>query len=88
VNSLKSYFDANPKAASDMQTIASPLGGLSQRCNMPISLPQVFGFMQSAQGAVPGGLPGAVPGGLAAGLGAQNAIPGAAGGTGAFSAFK
>ena len=79
VNSLKSYFDANPKAASDMQTIASPLAGLSSRCQMPISLPQVFGFMQAAQGGLPGGLPGgaaaAVPGavaspGLSAGLSA------------------
>jgi heme-binding protein len=96
VNSLKSYFDANPKAASDLQTIASPLGGLSQRCKMPISLPQVLGFMQTAQGAVPGGLQGAVPGGLAAGLGAaqgvpgaQNAIPGGAAALpGAISAVK
>ena len=61
VTSLKGYFDANPKAASDLQTIASPLAGLSSRCKMPISLPQVLGFMQSAQGAVPGGLPGGTP---------------------------
>ena len=96
VNSLKSYFDANPKAASDMQTIASPLAGLSMRCKMPIGLPQVLGFMQSAQGTVPGGQPGAVPGGLAAGLGAaqgasgaQNALPGGAAALpGAISAFK
>jgi heme-binding protein len=59
VNSLKGYFDANPKAASDMQTIAMPLAGLSTRCKLPISLPQVLGLMQSAQGGLPGGLPGA-----------------------------
>ena len=59
VTLLKGYFDANPKAASDLQTIASPLAGLSSRCKMPISLPQVLGFMQSAQGAIPGGVPGA-----------------------------
>src|SRR6202035_4188236 len=53
VNSLKSYFDANPKAASDMQTIASPLAGLSSKCQMPISIPQVLGFMQGAQGGLP-----------------------------------
>jgi hypothetical protein len=41
---------------------------------MPISLPQVLGFMQSAQGAVPGGLPGAAQ----AFSGAQNALPGGA----------
>jgi heme-binding protein len=86
VNSLKSYFDANPKAASDLQTIASPLGGLSQRCKMPISLPQVLGFMQSAQGAIPGGIPGGALGAAQAVSGAQNAIPGGA--SGAFSAFK
>ena len=73
VTSLKGYFDANPKAASDLQTIASPLAGLSSRCKMPISLPQVLGFMQSAQG-VPGGLPGAAQ----AIAGAQNALPGGA----------
>ncbi|WP_425178610.1 hemophore [Mycobacterium sp.] len=74
VDSLKSYFSANPKAASDLQTIASPLAGLSSRCQMPISLPQVLGFMQAAQGGLPGGLPG---GGAAAQAvsGAQGALP-------------
>ena len=76
VNSLKSYFDANPKAASDLQTIASPLAGLSSRCKMPISLPQVLGFMQSAQGAVPGGVPGGMPSGVISGV--QNSLPDAA----------
>jgi len=84
VTSLKGYFDANPKAASDLQTIASPLAGLSSRCKMPISLPQVLGFMQSAQGAVPGGLPGAAQ----AFSGAQNALPGAAAAMPGISAFK
>jgi heme-binding protein len=86
VTSLKSFFDANPKAASDLQTIASPLAGLSQRCKMPISLPQVLGFMQNAQGAIPGGIPGGPLGAAQAVSGAQNAIPGGA--SGAFSAFK
>ncbi len=93
VTSLKGYFDANPKAASDLQTIASPLAGLSSRCKMPISLPQVLGFMQSAQGAVPGGVArrqaerrisgaqNALPGGAAA-------VPGAAAAMPAISAFK
>ncbi|BBX47507.1 hypothetical protein GCM10009641_17050 [Mycobacterium cookii] len=84
VNSLKSYFDTNPKAASDMQTIALPLAGLSSRCKMPISLPQVLGFMQNAQGAIPGGLPG---GAAQAVSGAQNAVPGATALPG-ISAFK
>ena len=85
VTSLETYFDANPKAASDMQTIASPLAGLSSRCKMPISLPQVLGFMQSAQGAMPGGVisgvQNAIPGGAAAVPGAAAAMPG-------LSAFK
>jgi heme-binding protein len=59
VSSLQSYLTSNPKAASDLQTIASPLAGLSARCKMPISLPQVLGFMQSAPGVIPGGVPGA-----------------------------
>jgi hemophore len=85
VTSLKSYFESNPKAASDLQTIAAPLAGLSSRCKMPISLPQVLGFMQSSQGAIPGGVPGGLPGAAQAVSGAQNAVPG---GAGAFSAFK
>jgi hemophore len=81
-NSLKSYLDANPKAASDLQTIALPLAGLSSRCKLPISLPQVLGFMQGAQGALPGGVPGGLPGGLPnaaaqAISGAQGAAPAA-----------
>lgn len=74
VNSLKSYFDANPKAASDMQTIALPLAGLSSRCKLPISLPQVLGFMQ---GALPGGLPAGLPNAAAQAIsGAQGAAGG------------
>jgi heme-binding protein len=71
VNSMESYFDANPKAASDLQTIAMPLAGLSARCKLPISLPQVLGFMQSAPAGLPGGLPGAA---AQAGNGAQGAL--------------
>ena len=76
VNAMKAYFDANPKAASDMQTIALPLAGLSSRCKLPISLPQVLGFMQSAQGALPGGLPAGLPNAAAQAInGAQGALP-------------
>ena len=78
VSLLESYFDANPKAASDIQTIASPLAGLSSRCKMSLSLPQVLGFMQSPQGATPGSTPGTVPGGMPTGVisGAQHTVPG------------
>ncbi len=69
VDALESYFDANPKAASDMQTIALPLAGLSSTCQTPqISLPQVLGFTQSPQGGLSGGAAQAV-------AGPQNALP-------------
>jgi heme-binding protein len=75
-NSLKGYFDANPKAAGDLQTIALPLAGLSTRCKLPISIPQVLGLMQGAQGALPGGLPAGLPNAAAQAVsGAQGAVP-------------
>lgn len=60
---VKSYFDANPQAAKDMQQLQQPLIGLSARCRLPISLPQLMGLMQGAQqqgGALPSSLPGAL----------------------------
>lgn len=65
VNSLKGYFQANPRVTSDLQKIGEPLTGLSMKCKLPISIPQALGFMQNAQGGLPGGLPG-LPGGAAA----------------------
>ncbi len=68
LTSLKSYFEANPKVAGDMTTIAQPLTNMSMQCKLPISIPQAMGLMQQAQGAaggLPGGLP-ALPGGGAA----------------------
>jgi heme-binding protein len=73
VNSLKTYFDANPKVASDLQTIAQPLTGLSTKCKLPISIPQALGFMQAAQGGLPGGLPGGAA--AQAVTGAQGNLP-------------
>ena len=66
--SMKSYFEANPKVAGDMTTIAQPLTNLSMQCKLPISIPQAMGLMQQAQGAT-GGLP-ALPGN------ATNPLPG------------
>jgi hemophore-related protein len=60
VNGLKSYFEANPKVAGDMTSIAQPLTSLSTQCKLPVSIPQAMGLMQQAQGAA-GGLP-ALPG--------------------------
>jgi hemophore len=62
LGAVKSYFDANPPVAKDMQQLQQPLVSLSSRCRLPISLPQLMGLMQAAQqqgGALPGGLPGA-----------------------------
>lgn len=80
--SLKTYFEANPKIAADMQKISDPLTGLSLQCKLPISIPQAMGMMQQMQGG--GGMPG-LPGlpGVAAGVvpvgGTTGAPPAAAG---------
>lgn len=73
---VKSYFEANPKVAGDMTSIAAPLTNLSLQCKLPISPSQALGMMQQAQGAA-GGLPavagnpaGASPLGGATGPGA------------------
>jgi hemophore len=63
LGAIKSYFDANPQAAKDMQQLQQPLVNLSTRCNLPVSLPQLMGLMQAAQqqgGAAPSSLPGAL----------------------------
>ena len=63
LGAVKTYFDANPQVAKDMQQLQQPLVGLSARCKLPISLPQLMSLMQAAQqqgGALPGGLPGAL----------------------------
>jgi len=70
---LKSYFEANPKVAGDMTSIAQPLTNLSTQCKLPITIPQAMGMMQQAQGAA-GGLPGGLPG-LPGGGGAPAAAP-------------
>jgi len=72
LNGLKSYFDANPKVAGDMTSIAQPLTNLSLQCKLPISIPQAMGMMQQAQGAA-GALPGN-PSGVSP-LGAPPAAP-------------
>ncbi|WP_204808614.1 hemophore [Mycobacterium riyadhense] len=64
LGSLKGYFEANPKAAGDLQSLSQPLIHLSTQCKLPVTLPQALGLAQAAQG--PGGLPG-LPGGLPAG---------------------
>lgn len=57
LGALKTYFDANPQAAKDMQALQAPLQSLSARCRLPFTLPQVMGLLQGAQspaGSAPG----------------------------------
>ncbi len=78
-DSLRTFLSANPKAASDLQTIALPLSGLASRCQTPpISFPQVLGFPQFALSGPPAssGAQNAGPGGAAAVPGAAAAAPG------------
>lgn len=49
VAALKSYFDANPVVAGDLQRLQQPLVALSGKCQLPVTLPQLFGLMQAAQ---------------------------------------
>lgn len=56
---VKTYLDANPQVAKDLQALQQPLQTLGTRCKLPISLPQVMGLVQNAQQQ--GGVP-AVPG--------------------------
>ncbi len=60
---LKTYFDANPQAGKDLQTLQAPLTDLAGQCKLPITIPQVMGLLQNAQqgGGLPGGLPGSRP---------------------------
>jgi heme-binding protein len=86
LTSLKTYFDANPQAAKDLQTIQTPLTSMSTRCKLPISMPQALGLMQAAQqGGLPGSLAGAaqtvagagVPAGTGPAPGPAAAVPAA-----------
>lgn len=60
---LKSYFDANPQVAKDLQRLQRPLTDLSGECRLPVTVPQILGLLQGAQqgGGLPGGLPGTLP---------------------------
>lgn len=72
--SLKAYLDANPQVGKDMQQLQQPLVSLSSRCKLPLTLPQVMGLMQAAQGGgLPGGLPAGSPPAQAVGLPAGSA---------------
>ena len=54
---LKTYFDANPQAAKDMQALQQPLTDLSAAAGCRSPLPQLMGLLQGAhrrRGALPG----------------------------------
>lgn len=66
LGAVKTYFDANPQAAEDMQQLQQPLATLSSRCKLPLTVPQMMGLMQAAQQAQgvpspPASLPGTQP---------------------------
>jgi hemophore len=65
---LKSYFDANPQVAKDMQQLQRPLTDLSGECRLPVTLPQIIGLLQGAQQGLPGGLPVSSPGAQTVGV--------------------
>ncbi len=67
---LKSYFDANPQVAKDLQTLQQPLTDLSGECKLPVTVPQILGLLQGAQqgGGLPGGLPASLPGAQSVGM--------------------
>jgi hemophore len=71
---LKTYFDANPQASKDMEQLQQPLVNLSTKCRLPLTLPQLMGLMQNAQGALPGGT---LPGGTLPGTTLPGSLPGA-----------
>ncbi|HET9874546.1 MAG TPA: hemophore [Mycobacterium sp.] len=62
IATLNTYFEANPKVKSDIQTVTEPLTDLTTKCRLAVSLPQLLGLLQAvqAQGALPGG-PGTAP---------------------------
>jgi hemophore len=64
LGAVKTYFDANPQAAKDLQQLQQPLATLSGQCKLPLTLPQAMGLIQAAQQApgvpaLPSSLPGA-----------------------------
>jgi hemophore len=85
---LKTYFDANPQAGKDIQTLQQPLVSLSTQCKLPITLPQVLQMMQGMQAQPPGALSqlpggaslpgGALPGGAPSPLGGVPSLLGGA----------
>ncbi|MCV7281646.1 hemophore [Mycolicibacterium flavescens] len=69
LGALKSYFDANPAVAKDMQQLQQPLTSLSGKCNLPLTMPQLLGLMQAAQqNTAAGSLPAQLPTAHSAGL--------------------
>lgn len=88
LGALKTYFDANPQAAKDLQQLQQPLTGLAGKCKLPLTLPQLMGLMQAAQqnGGLLAGSPAGTPAAQTAGAPAtpaQTSATPASRGTGA-----
>lgn len=68
LSSLKTYFDANPKAGDDLAKITAPVKEVTDVCRLSVNLPQVLALLQivQSQGGAAGGLLGG--GGLPVGL--------------------
>lgn len=49
VAAAKSYFDANPAVAADLQKLQQPLTSLAGRCRLPIAMPQILGLLHATQ---------------------------------------
>ncbi|OBI82065.1 hemophore [Mycobacterium sp. E740] len=79
LGALKTYFDANPQVAKDMQQLQQPLASLAGTCKLPLTLPQLAGLMQAAQqgGGLPASLPAQAPDAHGTGLAATAQTPAA-----------
>ncbi|AKS31834.1 hemophore [Mycolicibacterium goodii] len=80
--SVKTYLDANPQVAKDLQKLQQPLTTLGTRCQLPVTLPQLLSLLQAAQqqgaaaaGSLPGGLPSTATGAAQGTLGAVQRAP-------------
>ena len=64
IAALKSYFDANPQVAKDIQQLQQPLTVLGARCKLPVTVPQLLGLVQATQATQPTQTPvsGPLPG--------------------------
>ncbi|OKH64820.1 hypothetical protein EB74_08540 [Mycobacterium sp. SWH-M5] len=80
--SIKTYLDANPEVAKDLQQLQQPLTTLGTKCKLPVTLPQLLGLVQAVQqqgagaaGSLPGGHPSSATGGVPGVVGPAQRAP-------------